>query len=122
MGLFDSLRGIESITVAKAYCVPGRLIISGIFQKYGVKIHSIDERLYKVKGIPALHVATVRVGKKQAVWAEYLLLCSNKFMLWSKPKNKRNEEWASKHKLMPKCWNGKPMIEKNCKGIGRKND
>lgn len=121
-GLFDDLinefrptRKTETIVVAKPYCTPARQTITGIFNQYGVKLLGLKEKLTYVDNIPALIEATVTVSSKQAVWAEYLLLRSHKFMLMSQPKNKRNFEWASKHNVMPQSWNGKPLIEKNCK-------
>jgi hypothetical protein len=113
--LIDSLKGYESITVAKPYCIPARQQITGIFKEYGVKSYGIKEHIEYKNKIPALHVATVKVSSKQAVWAEYLLLRSKKFLLWSTPKNRKNLEWARKHKAMPQSWNGKPLREKGCK-------
>lgn len=108
----------RTITVAKPYCVPARNSITGIFQHYGVKQFGIEESVHTVKHkgeqIPALIIAKVKVSAKQAVWAEYLLLRSKRFILWGKAQDKRNEAWAAKHKAMPAAWNGKPLIEKNC--------
>lgn len=121
-GLFDDLIQefrstckTETILVAKPYCTPARETITGIFNQYGVKLLGLKEKLTYIEDIPGLIEATVTVSSKQAVWAEYLLLRSHKFMLMSKPKNARNLEWASKHNVMPESWNGKPLIEKNCK-------
>lgn len=105
----------ETIIVAKPYCTPARETITGIFNQYGVKLLGLKEKLTYIDNIPGLIEANVTVSSKQATWAEYLLLRSHKFMLMSQPKNKRNLEWASKHKVMPESWNGKPLIEKNCK-------
>ena len=116
--LFDGFRPkpkTETILVAKPYCTPARQTITGIFNHYGVKLLGLKEKLTYENDIPALIEATVTVSSKQAVWAEYLLLRSQKFMLMSKPKNKRNLEWASKYNVMPESWNGKPLIEKGCK-------
>lgn len=105
----------ETITVAKPCCTPARGIIEQIFNKYGVKLIGYEEK-YKYRGyLPSLIEAQVKVSAKQAVWAEYLLLRSHQFMLFSKPKHPRNFEWAKKHNVMPESWNGKPLIEKNCK-------
>lgn len=125
-GLFDELikefrpkPNYEKIVVAKPCCIPARNIITKVFNEYGVKIYKLTEKVETVKmfgkEIPALFIAEVIVSSKQAVWAEYLLLRSHMFMLWSKPKNARNLEWATKHQVMPTSWNGKPLIEKNCK-------
>lgn len=109
----------ETIVVAKPVCTPARQDIEQIFSQYGVKLLSYKETTKNVefnyKMVPGLYIATVEVSAKQAVWAEYLLLRSQKFMLWSKPKNERNLEWATKHKQMPPSWNGKPLIEVGCK-------
>lgn len=112
-GIFSS--STETIVVAKPYCTPARGIIEGIFAKYGVKMHGYKEKLEYINDIPGLIEATVKVSSKQAVWAEYLLLRSQQFMLMSKPKHARNAEWATKHKQMPVSWNGKPLIEVGCK-------
>ena len=117
-GLFDDFRpkpNTETIVVAKPYCTCARQTITGIFNQYGVKLLGLKEKLTYVDNIPALIEATVTVSSKQAVWAEYLLLRSHKFMLMSKPKNARNLEWATKHNVMPESWNGKPLIEVGCK-------
>lgn len=106
---------IETIIVAKPYCSPARPIVEEIFKTYGVKLLGYRDRLEYIGSIPSIHKARITVSSKQAVWAEYLLLRSNKFMLMSKPKNKRNLEWAKKHSAMPESWNGKPLIERNCK-------
>ncbi len=125
-GLFDDLikefrpkPKTETIVVAKPVCTPARQDIEQIFSQYGVKLLSYKETTklveFNYKMVPGLYIATVEVSAKQAVWAEYLLLRSQKFMLWSKPKNERNLEWATKHKQMPPSWNGKPLIEVGCK-------
>lgn len=125
--VFDFLKDLldlpESVTktivVAKPICTPARDEIIQIFKHYGVKVHDLKQIIemieFEGKTIPGLYKASVTVTSKQAEWAEYLLLRSHKFMLWSKPLNKRNLEWASRHKLMPPSWNGKPLIERNCK-------
>lgn len=109
----------ETIVVAKPVCTPARPDVERIFTQYGVKLLAYQETTKMVeflgKQVPGLYIATIKVSNKQAVWAEYLLLRSQKFMLWSKPKNERNLEWASKHKQMPPSWNGKPLIEVGCK-------
>lgn len=122
--LLDIQPATETIVVAKPYCQPARGIIESIFEKYGVKLHGYKEKLEYINDIPGLIEATVKVSGKQAVWAEYLLLRSHHFMLMSKPKNKRNLEWATKHNVMPESWNGKPLIEIGCKGClkGLKNN
>lgn len=113
--LLDIQPSTETIIVAKPVCTPARGIIESIFEKYGVKLHGYKEKIEYINGIPGLIEATIRVSSKQAVWAEYLLLRSQKFMLWSKPLHPKNLEWATKHKVMPESWNGKPLIEVGCK-------
>lgn len=109
----------ETIVVAKPVCTPARQDIEQIFSQYGVKLLAYKETTKNVEFnyqiVPGLYVVTLKVSAKQAVWAEYLLLRSQKFMLMSKPKNARNLEWATKHKAMPTSWNGKPLIEVGCK-------
>lgn len=109
----------ETIVVAKPLCQPSRPLIQDIFKTYGVKLIDYHEKFEQVKHdgelINALILSYCKVSSKQAVWAEYLLLRSHKFMLWSKPKNEKNLEWANRHNVMPSAWNGKPLIEKGCK-------
>lgn len=107
-----------TLTVAKPLCTPARKAITGIFSHYGVKEFGIKSKTHIVKhkgeDKPAIQIVQVKVSKKQAVWAEYLLLRSKQFILWGKAQNKRNADWASNHKAMPEAWNGKPFIEKGC--------
>lgn len=112
-------RKTQTIVVAKPMCIPARTEVTKIFDQYGVKILNMKQSIQMVdfedKKIPGLWLAKVTVSAKQAEWAEYLLLRSHKFMLWSKPLNAKNLEWADRHNVMPQSWNGKPLIEKNCK-------
>lgn len=105
----------ETIVIAKPYCTPARDVVTKIFDQYGVRLLGFSEKVNCIDGFPYFTQAKVTVSSKQAIWAEYLLLRSQKFMLMSKPKNKRNFEWATKHKQMPDSWNGKPLIEVGCK-------
>jgi hypothetical protein len=105
----------ETIVVAKPYCTPARDIVTAICDQYGVKLLGFSEKVNYLDWITVLHSTNITVSSKQAEWAEYLLLRSKRFMLMSKPKNKRNFEWATKHKQMPDSWNGKPLIEVGCK-------
>lgn len=107
-----------TIEVAKPYCMPARNHITGLFKQYGIKLHGYKEAIeyveYRDRKVPGYRLIKVTVSAKQAIWAEYLLLRSKKYMLWSTPLHPRNLEWATKHKSMPPSWNGKPMIEKSC--------
>ena len=105
----------ETIIVAKPYCIPARDVVTKIFDHYGVKLLGFSEKVNYIDGLPYFTQAKITISSKQAIWAEYLLLRSQKFMLMSEPKNKRNFEWATKHKQMPDSWNGKPLIEVGCK-------
>lgn len=109
----------KTIVLAKPYCIPARGIVKSICQQYGVKILGFTEQLHYFDDIPGLYISRLKVKATQAEWTEYLLLRSQKFMLFSKPLNKRNLEWASRHKLMPLSWNGKPLIEVGCKELDR---
>ena len=128
----------RTITVAKPACAPARSIITGAFDKYGVKLYGYRERIIVTsprawlrqqrvvadlptdmaieKPLPLATVAEVTVSEKQAAWAEYLLLRTGKLYVPGKYVNERNADWAAKHGgQMPPAWkDGKPWIEQSC--------
>lgn len=140
---FDDMRYGQPVTrlsVAKAYCVPARNLITATFAKYGVKIHDYDEYVQMHSGAkvpvsgnanrngaiarmvknnndhPMAQIATVIVSQKQAVWAEYLLLRTGQLRITGRAQNPKNQAWADRHGgNMPPAWqDGKPWLEKSC--------
>lgn len=139
----EMLRGMQcgvptrTITVSKPYCSPARNIITSTFDRYGVKIFDLKEKVEGVglhqiiqqrnldpstfdndmpKVLPVAQVARVTVSEKQAVWAEYLLLRTGKLSIVGQYQNRRNEQWAKQHRgRMPPAWqDGQPWIERSC--------
>ncbi len=109
----------KKIVVTKGLCAPSRNTVTGMFKQYGIKILDYEEHIEQIlhngKYIPVYYQATIKVRPQQAVWAEYVLLRSKKFLLKSKPLDKRNFAWANKYNgVMPPSWN-KPIIDKGCK-------
>jgi len=113
----------ETIAVATAICTATRTKITGVLSPYHVR-HEISHE-YIVRdtstGFPLYGVATIRVKRgKVAIWAEYLLLRSGKFIVTSRPKHPKNAAWAKKHDgLLPTPWDARSeksaMVEKKCK-------
>lgn len=139
--MFSDLRHdvpTRTITVSKPYCSPARSIITSTFQRYGVKIFDLKEKVvstslgkaiaqrkldasafddYARKTLPVAQLAQVTVSEKQAVWAEYLMLRTGKLHIVGGYQNRRNEQWAKQYGgRMPPAWqDGQPWIEKSCK-------
>lgn len=116
LGLSLRMRGekIESIVVAKGYCLPSRSALTGILSPYGVWF---DAPLADTLGpkdpdlkIPQYQTAVIFVKAKQAKWAEYLILSAKtpngagKFQVLSKPKDRRNAAWAARRSGLPMPW------------------
>lgn len=137
-----------TLTVAKPYCMPARPIIEKALKRYGVKIFDIKEHVEKISLVdfarrmeielktfenlkfgpaapmflPMAVVAKVRVRRKAAAWAEYLMLRTGRLYVPGKYFEPKNHEWAKKHNgIMPPAWQeGKPWIENSCdKGLAQ---
>lgn len=150
VGIADELRNsindTVTLTVAKPYCSPARPIIKNALEPYGVKIHSIREKVINISllefsrrmqielktrenlkygaasvvFLPMSIEAKVTVNSKAAAWAEYLMLRTGKLYVPGRYYEPKNYEWAKKHGgVMPPQWEkGEPWIEKMCsKGI-----
>jgi hypothetical protein len=142
----ESFTGLGServkITVARPYCIPCRIYITGTLPRYGVKILDLKERtvtaslgsflrhmrierkereninkngLVDSMLFPMGHQADVWVKPQQAVWAEYLLLRTGKLYRVGEYLDPRNQEWAARHGgHLPPSWGEKPWIDKSC--------
>lgn len=135
-----------TLTVAKPYCSPARNIITGALKPYGVKIHGIEETVVysnlaefarrmeieaktfenlkfgplAVVFLPMAIQAKVKVNRRAAAWAEYLMLRTGRLYIVGEYFEPRNEEWANKHngKMPPQWGRGEPWIESMCsKGV-----
>ena len=113
--------GTETIKVAVGYCTPARVKITGVLKPYHIKVHCIDQKLHHdADGFATHYTATIRVNSKAAAWAEYVLLRSGKFELLSRPKNRKNAEWAAQYGgRMPTPWDvlsgrAKPWLDPEC--------
>lgn len=96
---------MKKIVVAKGFCTPARDAITATLAPYGVR-HTVQPY-----PDPLQNVATVIVSDRAAAWAEYLLLRSGRFVLRSKPIDRRNLKWAIKWQgAMPQPW-----VEPGCK-------
>ena len=98
--------GTRRIVVSKGYCTPARPLVEKTLTGYGVGILEISETTRDLPIVgPIKQVAVVTVGSAQAAWAEYLLLRTGKLSLESQPQNRRNAEWAARHRgKMPPQW------------------
>ena len=115
--IIKELQGEQTttITIAKPYCSPSRHLLTGIldalhiwfdapaFDKWGPPSEAFD-------GNPAYQTAEIVVKKKQAVWAEYVILSAKTptgspiFQVLGKMQNPKNAAWAAKRKGVPTPW------------------
>ena len=103
-----------TITVAKGYCTPSRVAVSGAFRPLHIwfDMPANDKHIGHdpATGWPLYQTADIVVKRKQAAWAEYVLLSIKTpqgapvFQVLSKPKNPRNKEWAARRKGIPMPW------------------
>lgn len=130
-----------TIRVAKGWCSPSRSAISGAFKPlhiwFDAPAYDTNAKVDPVTGIPAYQWADIVVKKKQAAWAEYVILSIKTpqgapvFQILSKPQNPKNAAWATKRKGIPMPWDLKngtadvAWIEHDCgdaKALGTQND
>lgn len=111
--------GKVKITVQKSYCTPSRHYLTAILDPYGVPFDAPSADRHGPKGehdpFPAYQECDVWVPRKQAAWAEYLILSaryphsmlgqpSHIFEVVSKPLNADNKRWARARDGMPPPW------------------
>lgn len=127
----------RTIVMAKPYCSPARDIVTGTFERYGVRLHGYREevksigfralmRSFGVKNfdeafanttLPLAQIAHITVSEAAAAWAEYLLLRTGKLYVPGQYVDKRNAAWANKHGgKMPTAWMSgtRPWLEPGC--------
>lgn len=106
---------LTTIRVAKAYCSPSRVAISGAFRPYGIWFDAPDNDHWSKEkdaatGWPMYQWADVTVRESQARWAEYVILSiktpqgARVFDVLSKPKDPRNERWTAQRRGLPMPW------------------
>lgn len=139
---------LVTLNVAKPYCAPARPIIRKALEPYGVKVFSIRETVVQISladfarrmkietktfenlkfgpaaalFLPMAIHAKVKVRRRAAGWAEYLMLRTARLYVPGKYYEPQNEEWALKHGgTMPPQWErGEPWIEAMCsKGVNQ---
>lgn len=123
--------GYTTITVAKSWCVPSRIALSGAFDPLHIWFRApqfdTPQGVDPFTGIPTYQTADIKVKNSQAAWAEYVLLSIKTpqgipvFQLMSDPINPKNLEYAKNRHGIPMPWDIKSgkakfvMVEHGCK-------
>lgn len=120
-----------TIRVAKGWCSPSRIALSGAFKPLHIWFDAPDRdtpaNVDPATGIPAYQWADIVVKQKQAAWAEYVLLSIKTpqgvpvFQVLSRPQNPKNAQWAARRHGVPTPWDLKSgkldvaWVEHGCK-------
>lgn len=111
----------QTIVVASSPCVPSRHLVANALKPYAVpyslRSYAQSETMtgkdgtYMIKDEVAIqNVAEITIRTSQARWVEYLLLCSGRFTLLSRPVDPGNEQWAMGN-TMPVPWSAEARQE-----------
>lgn len=103
-----------TIRVAKAWCAPARSALTGALTPlhiwFDAPAYDKNAKVDPVTGVPAYQYADIVVKRKQAAWAEYVILSIKTpqgapvFQVLSKPQNAKNAAWAARRRGVPTPW------------------
>lgn len=129
-----------TIRVAKAWCSPSRSALTGALTPlhiwFDAPAYDKYAKVDPATGAPAYQWADIVVKRKQAAWAEYVILSIKTpqgapvFQILSRPQNPKNAAWAARRRGVPTPWDLQrgtadvAWIEHDCpesKALGTRN-